>query len=39
VAVRRLIAGAAAELQQREVPMRSRRVSWPSGYLWKPRGA
>ena len=39
VAVRRLIAGAAAELQQRETPMRSRRVSWPSGYLWKPRGA
>ena len=39
VAVRRLIAGAAAELQQRDVPMRSRRVSWPSGYLWKPRGA
>jgi HD-GYP domain-containing protein (c-di-GMP phosphodiesterase class II) len=39
VAVRRVIAGAAAELQQREVPMRSRRVSWPSGYLWKPRGA
>ena len=39
VAVRRLIAGNTAGVQQRETPMRSRRVSWPSGYLWKPRGA
>lgn len=39
VAVRRLIAGTAAGMQQRETPIRSRRVSWPSGYLWKPRGA
>jgi putative nucleotidyltransferase with HDIG domain len=39
VAVRRLIAGTSAGMQQRETPIRSRRVSWPSGYLWKPRGA
>jgi putative nucleotidyltransferase with HDIG domain len=39
VGVRRLIAGATAGIQQREIPTRSRRVSWPSGYLWKPRGA
>lgn len=39
VAVRRLIAGTSAGMQQRENPVRSRRVSWPGGYLWKPRGA
>jgi HD-GYP domain-containing protein (c-di-GMP phosphodiesterase class II) len=39
VAVRRLIAGTSAGVQQRESPMRSRRVSWSSGYLWRPRGA
>ena len=39
VAVRRLIAGTTGGVQQRETPLRSRRVSWPSEYLWKPRGA
>lgn len=39
VAVRRLIAGSTVGLQQRDTPLRSRRVSWPAGYLWRPRGA
>ena len=39
VAVRRLIADSTGSVPQREAPTRSRRVSWPSGYLWKPKGA
>ncbi len=40
VGIRRLIAGPSPELDQREVaPGRSRRVSWPSGTLWKTLGA
>src|SRR5687767_6358835 len=38
VAVRRLIGGATSPLESREVgPSRSRRVSWPTGGLWKNR--
>jgi HD-GYP domain-containing protein (c-di-GMP phosphodiesterase class II) len=39
VVVRRLIAGTTAGALQRDIPTHSRRVSWPGGYLWKPRGA
>jgi putative nucleotidyltransferase with HDIG domain len=40
VAVRRLIVGPSAESERREnAPTRSRRVSWPTGALWKIGGA
>jgi hypothetical protein len=39
VGVRRLIVGPMADSIPREpVPIRSRRVSWPAGALWKARG-
>jgi len=40
VGVRRLIAGPSVDGERREVaPSRSRRVSWPTGALWKITGA
>jgi putative nucleotidyltransferase with HDIG domain len=40
VAVRRLIAGGTAQgINIEEGPLRSRRVSWPTGTIWKVRGA
>jgi hypothetical protein len=39
VGVRRLIAGSSSDLERREsAPIRSRRVSWPAGALWKIPG-
>jgi HD-GYP domain-containing protein (c-di-GMP phosphodiesterase class II) len=39
VAVRRLIAGTTAHNDQEWAPTRSRRVSWPTSAIWKPRRA
>ena len=40
VAVRRLIAGVPTEILEHDrVPSRSQRVSWPSGRIWRTRGA
>ncbi len=39
VAVRRLISGSTGTAVLDAGPLRSRRVSWPSGSLWKVRGA
>lgn len=39
VAVRRLIAGPAQEgLERRQLPLRSRRVSWPAARIWRTGG-
>ena len=40
VAVRRLISGSLGEVSDRDqMPVRSRRVSWPAGVLWRARRA
>ncbi len=39
VAIRRLISGSTGTAVLDAGPLRSRRVSWPSGSLWKARGA